>query len=71
MHDILIRYMTKEVVEDICGSLGEVNQFGKHPTEEGGIFMRVRVIVNVTKPLCRGRVMHLEERGGSLGVLQI
>ena len=32
-------------------------------TEEGGCFIRVRVTIDITKPLCCGRVVHLEEEG--------
>ena len=59
--DIPIRYMTKEVAEEICSSVGEVCHLGTHPTEEGGCFIRVRVKVDITQPLCCGRVVKLEE----------
>ena len=29
----------------------------------GGCFIRVRVTIDITKPLCCGRVVHLEEEG--------
>ena len=61
VYDIPIRYMTKEVAEEICSSVGEVCHLETHPTEEGGSFVRVRVRVDVTQPLCRGRVVNLEE----------
>ena len=34
---------------------------------EGGCFIRVRVTIDITKPLCRGRVVHLEGWGGGGG----
>ena len=61
VYDIPIRYMTKEVAEEICSSVGEVCRSETHPTEEGGCFVQVRVRVDVTQPLCRGRVVNLEE----------
>ena len=61
--DIPVRYMSKETAEDICSSMGEVGLSEFHPTEEGGRFVRVRVRIDVTKPLCRGRVVDLEEGG--------
>ena len=61
VYDIPIRYMTKEVAEEICSLVGEVCRSKTHPTEEGGCFVRVRVKVDVTQPLCRGRVVNLEE----------
>ncbi|XP_065633017.1 uncharacterized protein At4g02000-like [Quercus suber] len=59
--DIPVRYMTKEVAKDICSSVGEVCLSKTHPTEVGGSFVRVRIRVDVTQPLCRGRVVDLEE----------
>ena len=53
--------MSKEVAEDICSSMGEVGHPESHPTEEGGCCVRVRVKVDVTQPLCRGRLVNLEE----------
>ena len=61
VYDIPIRYMTKEVAEEICSSVGEVCHLETHPTEEGGSCVRVRVRVDVNQPLCRGRVVNLEE----------
>ena len=55
--------MTKEVEKDICSSVGEVYRSETHPTEEGGCFVQVRVRVDVSEPLCRGRVVNLEEGG--------
>ena len=57
--------MTKEVVEEICSCVGEVCHSETHPTEEGGCFVHVRVRVDVTQPLCRGRVVNLEEGGST------
>ena len=53
--------MSKEVAEDIYRSLGEVCSLETHPTEVGGCCVRVRVKVDVTQPLCRGRLVNLEE----------
>ena len=57
--------MTKEVAKEICSSMGEVCHSETHPTEEGGCFVCVRVKVDVTQPLCRGRVVNLEEGGST------
>lgn len=55
--------MSKEVAEDICSLVGEVFCSENHPTKEGGCFVRVRVNVDVSQPLCCGRVVSLEEGG--------
>lgn len=52
VHDILIHYMSKVVAEDICSSIGEVCSFETHLMEERGCFVRVRVLVDVSRPLC-------------------
>ena len=61
--NIPVRYMTREVAKEICSSVGEVCLLGTHLTEVGGSFVRVRVRVDTTQPLCRGRIVDLEEGG--------
>ena len=34
--------------------------------EEGGNFIRLRVTVNISLPLCRGRVITMENEGNNL-----
>ena len=60
VHDIPIRYMTMEVVENICEIVGEVQKSAKAVNEEGGYFVCVRVKVDITMPLCRGRIITLD-----------
>lgn len=60
VHDIPIRYMTKEVAENICDIIGEVHKSTDVVTNEGGHFIRVQVMIDITLPLCRGRVITLE-----------
>ena len=60
VHDIPIQYMTKEVAENICDIIGEVQKSVDAITNEGGHFIRVRVMIDITLPLCRGRVITLE-----------
>lgn len=59
--------MTKEIAKDICGSIGEVNRQDHIYRRKGGCYISVRVTIDITKPLCRGRVVHLEE-GGKCGL---
>ena len=61
--NIPIRYMTREVAKEICSSAGEVCLSETHPMEVGGSFVQVKVRVDTTKPLCRGRIVDLEEGG--------
>ena len=52
VHDIPIRYLTKEVAENICETIGEVHKSAGAVTEEDGHFIRVRVVVDITLSLC-------------------
>ena len=60
VHDIPIRYMTKEVAENIYDIVREVQKSVGVVTNEGGHFIRVRVMIDITWPLCRGRVITLD-----------
>ena len=60
VHDIPIRFMKKEVVENICDTIGEVIRSIGVTTEESGSFFSVRIAMDITQPLCRGRVITLE-----------
>lgn len=55
IHDLLFSYLTNEVALSIGESLGAVTipKDGSEMTR--GNFMRVRVAVDITKALCRGR----------------
>ena len=61
VHEIPIHYMSIEVVETICGNVGEVVCSIGVETEEGGSFFRVRIKVDISLPLCRGRLVTFEE----------
>ncbi|KAK7815075.1 hypothetical protein CFP56_002053 [Quercus suber] len=60
VHDIPIRYMTKEVAENICDIVEEVQKSAGVVIDVGRHFIRVRVKIDITLPLCRGRVITLE-----------
>ena len=59
--DIPLRFRKKEIAEQICESVGTI----LHPKEagdcEGDSFIRVRALVDISKPLCRGRLITLED----------
>ena len=58
VHDIPVRFMNQKMAEGICSNVGMV--FKKFETEgEGGSFMRVRVRLDITIPLSRGRMVSL------------
>lgn len=59
MHGIPVKFMTTTVAESLCETVGQVQK--QSQTEECGGFMRVRVLVDVTQPLCRGRVISLDD----------
>ena len=60
VHDILLRYMAKEVAESICDIVGVVCQSIRGVEEDGGRFMHVKVSLDVSLPLCCGCLITLE-----------
>ena len=52
--------MSKKVIESICEIIGEVRRLPESIDDDGGKFIRVRVLIDITLPLCRGRVITLE-----------
>ena len=65
VHDIPLRYMTRQMAECLCEIIGEVQKSTGAVDEEGGHFKRVRVTLDLNLPLCRGRVITLAEGGKS------
>ena len=60
VHDLPVGSLNMRVVQDIVSVAGEVvNSRADNEDYEGGNFMRVRVKVDVTKPLSRGRKIGL------------
>ena len=56
IHDLPVRCMTSAVCEKIGNTLGMVEQVEKITEwHGGGNFMRVRVQLDITQPLCKGR----------------
>ena len=49
------------VVEDLCEAIGVVERSANDTEVDRGSFFRVRVRVDISMPLCRGRVLSLED----------
>ncbi|XP_050281916.1 uncharacterized protein LOC126722818 [Quercus robur] len=60
VHDIPIRFRTRKVAEKICGTIGTVHEPAEGTITEGDGFIRVRVTIDMSQPLSRGRVISLE-----------
>lgn len=52
--------MSKEVAENVCDQVGDVCQSIEGVKEDGGRFMRVKVTLDISLPLCRGHLLSLE-----------
>ena len=62
LHNLPLRRMTEEAAEAIGRSIGEVEKVANSDDGRGGEnCMRVRVRMEITSPLCRGRLVKLEE----------
>ena len=64
LYDISISFMNKTVAEGLCSGIGEVCP-SDFAVMERGNHLRVHVILDTSKPLCRGRKITLE--GGTTG----
>ena len=60
VHNILVRFMNTKVAEGICDIVDEIQKSTKVVDDDGIYFMRVRVSIDITLPLCRGRVITME-----------
>ena len=61
VHGIPTRYMNIGVVEKICGVVGDVFRQSDPRLFDGGNFIRVQVSIDVSLPLCRGRLVSLNK----------
>lgn len=57
VHDIPVRFMNKDVAESLCEVVGELHKSTKAVDDEGGYFFWVRVLIDITLLLCRGRII--------------
>ena len=53
--------MKRDVAEEICEVVGVVDRSPKDSEVESGSFLRIRVSVDVSLPLCRGRIISMED----------
>ena len=49
-----MRFLNHKVVEDLCEVVGSVCRVEDVNKMDGGSFIRVRVLININTPLCRG-----------------
>uniref|UniRef100_A0A7N2LGK0 Zinc knuckle CX2CX4HX4C domain-containing protein n=1 Tax=Quercus lobata TaxID=97700 RepID=A0A7N2LGK0_QUELO len=61
IHDVPIRFMNKTVAEKLCEVVGEVCKNIDEGETDGGSFLRMKVTIDVSKPLCRGRRISLSQ----------
>ena len=60
VHDIPLRFRNREVGEKICENIGMIIQTENPQDCDGGSFIRIRVKVSIELPLCRGRLITLD-----------
>lgn len=61
VHDLPLRSKNQRVAEKLCKAIGTVNCGVDDSVTEGDRFVRVRVTLNIFKPLCKGRVISLDD----------
>ena len=60
VHDLPVRFRTRAVAEKVYSAAGLVDKNTKESDSMGDGFVRVRVRVDISKPLCRRCVVSLE-----------
>ncbi|XP_065619559.1 uncharacterized protein LOC136063304 [Quercus suber] len=63
VHDIPVRFMNRSVAEEICDTIGEVQKSMGAVDEEGGNFIRVRVLVDISLPFDKECELWMESKG--------
>ena len=61
VHGLPLMYMTIEVAEKICEGVGEVIKQSDSKVYDEGNFIHVKVSVDITMPLYRGRLIKLKD----------
>ena len=59
VHDVPTQYLSREIAEKLCEATKVVNKESSLSELDRGSVMKIRVNVNVTLPLCRGRIFKL------------
>ena len=59
IHDVPLRFMNKAVAEKLFVVVGTVWKDIDEGETDGGSFLRMKVTIDVNKPLCRGRLISL------------
>ena len=60
VHNILVHFMNTKVAEGICDIVGKMQKSTKVVDDDGGYFIQVQVSIDITLPLCRWRVITME-----------
>ena len=61
LHGLSAKFMNTTVAETLCELAGQILKLPNAKTEDCGGFMRVRVMVDISQPLCRGRMVTLDD----------
>ncbi|KAK9991871.1 hypothetical protein SO802_026856 [Lithocarpus litseifolius] len=65
VHDIPMRFLNRRVAEDLCDVVDSVCRMDDVTQMDGGSFIRVRILIDINKPLCRAR--HFSSSRGEQG----
>ena len=71
LHGIPPRFMTMDAALKICNVVGEVARLKEFNKIDRGNFLRLKVKLDLSLPLCRGRLISLESGKQVLGRLQV
>ncbi|KAL0007571.1 hypothetical protein SO802_009073 [Lithocarpus litseifolius] len=61
VHNIPVSHLSRNVAEELCEVIGVVDHNSNDNEIDRGNFFRVRVRIDIYVPLCRGRVLSIED----------
>ena len=61
LHGLPVKFMNTMVAETLCKLAGQILKLPNAKTEECGSFMQVWVMVDISQPLCCGRMVTLDD----------